>query len=288
MTDESFSSRHGHVQPKPIVHREDLPEWARKVIFGILAKYTTNGVLSEILTSILKPFQEYETNLIWMMENQTDVEATFLRMEWFHVYDVIEAVHSALEYHDENHVDPVYDWNQNPTGEFTEEFRAEPFRLEINRYFVYAGIGWELTDESKVVARGDKNFTQAIEAATAELIETKRPSAAEYLQNAQQALSQRPKPNTGGAVSQATNAIEALLHNITGEAMTLGKYLDRYPTLFHSALKQAIDKLYGYASDVARHGKEGGPQPTPAEARYILTVCAATCTLLAGSNPPKP
>jgi hypothetical protein len=288
MTDESFSARHGHVQPKPIVLREELPEWARKVIFGILKKYTNDKVLSDTLTSILQPFKEYETSLISMMENPTDVEMTFLRLEYFHVYDVIESIHGALQYHDENHVDPVYDWNQNPTGEFTEEFRAEPFRLEMNRYFVYAGIGWELTQDSKIVSRGDENFTQAVAGAKSALIQTGRTIAAEHLHNAERALSERPKANTMGAVAGAASAVEALFHDLSGRPsgkLTLADYLKANPNLLHPALSKALSIIFGYASDEgARHGKEG-TQPTQPGARFMVTTCAAICSLLVETNP---
>jgi hypothetical protein len=55
--------------------------------------------------------------------------------------------------------------------------------------------------------------------------------------------------------------------------------LDKTPTLFHPALKKGLDGIYGYASDVARHGKEGA-EPAREEAEFIVAVCAAACSLL--------
>ena len=82
-----------------------------------------------------------------------------------------------------------------------------------------------------------------------------------------------------------TNAVECLLNDITGEAMTLGKYLDKHPKLLHPSLKKALDGVYGYASDAgARHGKEG-KEPTFDEAQFAVTTCAAVCTLLTATNP---
>ena len=67
--------------------------------------------------------------------------------------------------------------------------------------------------------------------------------------------------------------------------MTLGKYLNKHPLLFHPALKKGIDGVYGYASDEgARHGKEG-TEPTTEEAEFAVAVCAAVCTLLARRHP---
>jgi hypothetical protein len=67
--------------------------------------------------------------------------------------------------------------------------------------------------------------------------------------------------------------------------MTLGKYLDKHPDLFHPSLKKALDGVYGYASDAgARHGKEG-KEPSFDEAQFAVTACAAACTLLTAMNP---
>jgi hypothetical protein len=79
--------------------------------------------------------------------------------------------------------------------------------------------------------------------------------------------------------------VECLFNDITGEAMTLGKYLDKHPKLLHPSLKKALDGVYGYASDAgARHGKES-KEPTFDEAQFAVTTCATVCTLLAATNP---
>ena len=67
--------------------------------------------------------------------------------------------------------------------------------------------------------------------------------------------------------------------------MTLGKYLDKHSTMFHGSLKKALDGVYGYASDAgARHGKEG-QEPSFDEAQFVITTCAAACSLLTALNP---
>src|ERR1035438_6156265 len=69
------------------------------------------------------------------------------------------------------------------------------------------------------------------------------------------------------------------------ESLTLGKYLDRYPKLFHPSLRKALDGIYGFASDAgARHGKEG-VEPSYDEAVFVLSTCAAVCTLLTKQPP---
>ncbi len=136
----------------------------------------------------------------------------------------------------------------------------------------------ELVD-GKVVIRGDEAFEATVKTAVEALEETQRPTAAAHLSFALAALSERPKVNTSGAVCHATNAVECVLGDITGQTMTLRKYLDKNPNLFHAALKQGIDKIYSYASDQARHGKEG-TQPAREDAEFTVAICAAVCTLL--------
>ena len=142
------------------------------------------------------------------------------------------------------------------------------------------GIGWQLLD-GKIAARGDETFEGTVKTAVAALAADAKPTVAEHLQFAIAALSARPKADTSGAVAHATSAVECVLGEITGEAMTLGKYLDKYPDLFHPALKKGLDGIYGYASEEgARHGKEG-TEPAREDAEFAVAVCAAICTLLA-------
>ena len=141
--------------------------------------------------------------------------------------------------------------------------------------------------DGQIVARGDEGFQEAIKTARSELQGNKRPTAASHIESAVKSLSERPNADTSGAVSRSTNAVECVLHDITGETMTLGKYLDKHPKLFHPAFKKALDGVYGFASDSgARHGKEG-TEPTFAEAQFVVTTCAGACTFLTANHPKK-
>jgi hypothetical protein len=183
--------------------------------------------------------------------------------EWFKVYDVIEAIDHDVRGRAVNFGD---------------------FAKAINQCCVEEGIAWQLIN-GQIVARGDEGFQEAVKTATAHLQGSSRPTAASHIQYAVRALSERPQANTSGAVAHATNAVECLLHDITGQAMTLGGYLDKYSHLFHPALKKALNGVYGYASDAgARHGKEG-TVPSFEEAQFAVTTCAAACTLLTAMNP---
>jgi hypothetical protein len=160
------------------------------------------------------------------------------------------------------------------------------FGAAINEALVSQNIGWQLDGNGQVVTRGDEAFERTTKSAVAVLEGNAKPTAAGHLRSAISALSERPKANTSGAVAQATSAVECVLGEITGgKGMSLGKYLDKHPKLFHPALKKGLDGIYGYASsEGARHGVEG-TEPSRDEADFAVAVCAAVCTLLTQRHP---
>jgi hypothetical protein len=249
-----------------------------------------------------KMFDPYRTGRRFYIQVNPVADMSALR--WYELYSLIE--HIAEELIDDDTgtlmrsspelstpLPPPFDGMMasskvdGPSYGPDQELRAARFGRAINDFFVHEGIGWQLDGEGKVVTRGDENFTESVEGAISLLDATERPTAAQHLRSSRQALSQRPIPNTAGAVAQATSAVECVLHDITGKSMTLGKYLSAFPNLFHPALRKGLDGIYGYASDEgARHGKEG-TQPTPEDARFVVATCSSICTLLAETSPQK-
>jgi len=241
--------------------REDAPESIRVVALDKASSLGLSGhTIRDIVCTALRKRPDpnnWSSGNVW-----SEAEWLFYGCEWFKVYDIIEGFAKALEKND-----------------FTGEFPKA-----INECCLEEGIGWQLV-KGQIVARGDEGFQEAVKTAASQLQQNQRPTAASHIQSAVKALSVRPKANTPGAVAHATSAVECLLHDITGQAMTLGGYLDKYPQLFHPALKKALNGVYGYASDAgARHGKEG-KEPSFDEAQFAVTTCAATCTLLTAMNP---
>lgn len=267
----SFSRRHGYFgRAKEITVREEAPENLRYVVLQT-ARDLEWGPSS--LRSIICPVLRIPPDASnWSEYPNIDQEVRWLMDEcpWFKVYDIIEAIYRAMVKHDQRR--------------FNDPGDAGNFTKALNDFFVEEGIGWQLID-GQIVARGDEGFQEAVKIAATQLVENERPTAASHIGFAVKALSERPGPNTPGAVAHATSAVECVLNDITGEVMTLGKYLDKHPGLFHPALKKSLDGLYGYASDAgARHGKEG-KEPTFAEAQFAVTTCAAACSLLTAANP---
>jgi hypothetical protein len=275
---QPFSERHGHIQVKQIIYRDDLPAKCRSPIFTILKRYA-NSILWERIQYMFgdpyaalspsQPIPASQASHYDLIEAQRFLQ----RCPWFQVYDVIEDIFKQLDFYEEIRSDP------------DEELRAYPFQDEINAYFMHTGIGWQLLN-GEIVTRSDEAFEGTVKTAVAVLEQARKPTAAGHLRFAITALSARPKANTSGAVAQATNAVECVLGQITGQALTLGAYLDKHRSLFHPALKKGLDGIYGYASDQgARHGKEG-TEPTIEEAEFVVAACAAVCNLLT-RKPPK-
>lgn len=271
-----FSKRHGYDPPKKIAFREELPSERRAPILEILGRYVSEATISEAVKTTFDPYGidglPAQTARLLVHRGESDASVGskrfLLNCPWFRVYDVIEEILTQLDFYEhELRTDPE------------EDPRSGPLQGSLNDYFVYAGIGWQFVD-GKVVARGDEAFESTLNTAVTVLENNSTPTAAGHLRFAIGALSTRPKANTSGAVAHATSAVECVLGEITGTPMTLGKYLDKHPALFHPALKKGLDGVYGYASDEgARHGKEG-TEPSREEAEFAVAVCAAVCTLL--------
>jgi hypothetical protein len=251
----SFSQRRGYARAREIRVREELPPSLRRPLVDIAARRVGSKRLREIVEGVLDPYgtdphRPSEGVLFVSMFGQVDVDLNAVReridrCSWFRVYDIIEALFQVLAHQDQQGGIPV---ECSP--------HAHAFEQEVNNYFLHEGIGWQVI-KGEVVTRGNDAFESTARTALGALAQTGKPTAAKHLQFAIGALSARPIANTSGAVAHATNAVECVLGEITGQAMTLGKYLDKYPGLFHPALKKGLDGIYGYASDEgARHGRK--------------------------------
>jgi hypothetical protein len=276
-----FSQRYGYAdQAKEIIVREELPVELRRPIEKILHRYISETVLNEAAKELSDPYgidpPLVQTVPVEVYREDSDAALVFRRFllncPWFQVYNVVEDVLDQLDFHETERAEP------------DERARFGPLQNDLNDYFVYAGIGWQLVN-GKMVTRGDEAFESTLKTAVTVLEEDTKPTAAGHLKFATSALSARPTANTSGAVAHATSAVECVLGEITGRPMPLGKYLDKHPDLFHPALKKGLDGIYGYASDEgARHGKEG-TQPSREEAEFVVATCAAACTLLTRKHP---
>lgn len=260
-----FSKRHAFsAQPKEITVRKDAPKELRFAFLEttreIARAYQGEYPEKEIRDVVGRTLKKWLDPAVWYYQQVWEqVEHAVYDCEWFRVYDLMESVFAHFQ-----RIAPK---------------AAEEFAERIKDLFVEQGIGWQFVN-GEIVTRGDDAFEGTVKTAVAVLNTEAKPTAAGHLRFALAALSARPQPNTSGAVAHATSAVECVLGEITGQAMTLGKYLDKYPDLFHPALKKGLSGIYGYASDEgARHGKEG-TEPAREDAEFVVATCAAVCALL--------
>jgi len=84
-----------------------------------------------------------------------------------------------------------------------------------------------------------------------------------------------------GAAYHAMGSLECVARDLTGDPKaTLGDILKRYPDLLPKPLDEALSKVWGYASNAARHVVEGR-EISRDEAELLVGLSAAVSTYLA-------
>ena len=271
MTDSgSFSQRHKFAPPKEITVWEDAPAGLRFAVVGTVRDLgwkpsDIRGVLCLALRTAPERSNWSEYPNIW-----DEVTALIEHCEWYRVYDAIEKLSSALLQRDG----------------FGAGDTAQRFANEMNAIFREEGLGWQLVD-GKVIVRGDDAFEAIISTAEQEAKTSGRPVAAENIRLALVCLSERPKPNTRGAAFHAMGALECIARDLVNDPKTtLGEILKRHPKLVPPPLDQALPKLWGYASEEARHITEGRDVSRP-EARLVVGLAAAVSSYLVSKTNPE-
>ena len=259
---QSFSERHELQRPeRDISVRYDAPPELRVAVIQLAKRaglnYSTlRDVVCEVLPVRPNPNNWSETDI------RDEVFSLLENCDWFKVYDVAEAIYDALH------------------KPFPEP--AQPiFRERLNQFFREHGIGWEM-ENGKVRYRGTEPFARMVKGAATDLSNTGRSQAASELAEAVKDISRRPKPDITGAVQHAMAALEATARDVTGQSKpTLGKLVGSLGLT--PPLDAALEKLWGYASNEARHGRED-VKLSPAEAELIVGVSGAVCGYLAKTN----
>ena len=114
--------------------------------------------------------------------------------------------------------------------------------------------------------------------AVAALNQTGRSVAAHEMSEALRDISRRPEPDITGAVQHSWAALEATARHVTADPQVLGQLINRLD--LPKPLDGAVHKLWGYASQQARHGSEGSMIDF-VEAELLVGVAASLCTFLA-------
>jgi hypothetical protein len=243
MAEAPFSRRHGYSgQVQEITIREDAPESLRFFVLSLAERLgLTPSPFRDITCFVLEerpdPSNWSPYPNIW-----GEVEGHVYNCEWFQVYDIIEE---------------IWAYFQKRYEETYEDPKAPEFENELNDFFVRKGIGWKL-EKGAVVTRGAEAFEETVREAQTTLEAGGRPTAAKHIHEALQALSKRPEADLPGAVYHALGCLECVARDVTGlENETLGQILKKHPNMVPSPLNEVLPKIWGYASNEARHVVEG-------------------------------
>jgi hypothetical protein len=255
---QPFSKRNRYSSgAKEITIREDAPENLRYIVLRIAVDLGFRPALPRpVLYRVLRVapdasnWSEYPN--LW-----DEVQWLMNGCDWFKVYDILEALHAKFA-----------------------EAEAARFAKELNEFFIEEGIGWQLIN-GQIVTRGTEAFETLVTEAASALQTSERPTAAKHLHEALQDLSRRPEADLPGAAYHALGSLECVARDLTGDPKaTLGDILKRYPGLLPKPLDEALSKVWGYASNEARHVVEGrGINRDEAELLVGLSATAVTYLL---------
>jgi hypothetical protein len=253
---QNFSDRYGFKPAEPeITIREDAPDDLRFAVAQIAVNAGMRpSQIRDVVCTVLfvapdrNNWSDYPN--IW-----DEVQWLLEKCDWFKVYDIAERLHRNLHYQE-----------------------ADQFRDELNRFFREKGIGWELKDHEGIVFRGSAPFTAATANAVEALEATGRTNAATEVREALRDISRRPEPDRTGAIQHSIAALECVARDIANEPrLTLGRLVPRLG--LPRPLDEAVEKLWGFASDRARHIREG-QQLTDDEAELVVSVACAVSIFL--------
>lgn len=263
MSNERFSQRHGFGPVETDISiRDDAPDKVRAALLKIaqgelgLRPVLLRDVLCTVLRTVPDRSNWTEYPNVWE-ECQTLIEGA----PWYRVYDFVEALYRGI-------------------GDTSESNPAERWAELVNEYFVEVGVGWRLVN-GQLERRGAEGFETSVDTARVALESAGLPTAKREIHEAMRDLSRRPNPDLTGAIHHAMAALECTAREASGDSKgTLGEIIKRYPGLLPKPLDDAITKMWGYSSEMARHVLEGRT-PAQAEAELVVGVAAAACSYLA-------
>jgi hypothetical protein len=168
-----------------------------------------------------------------------EVQCLLAQAEWFRVYDFIELIIQRLG------------------GRVNPEVKT--FTDKLNDAFRRKGVAWQLVD-GRLETRGEESFEKSVRTAITLTQESGRMVAERELHEALLDLSKRSNPDITGAIQHAMAALECVARDVTGDQnATLGELIKRNPGLLPTPLDKGVEKIWGYASDQARHVREWRP-----------------------------
>jgi hypothetical protein len=120
----------------------------------------------------------------------------------------------------------------------------------------------------------------SVEEAASELAQIGKATTEGELREAMSDLARTPEPDLTGAVQHALAALECIAREHCGDTATMGKLIERYPGLFPKPLDASVEKVWGFASEMGRHIREGR-LPKREEVELLVGLSAVWCAYIA-------
>lgn len=253
-----FSARFGFRGPDAEISiREDAPQRVRDAIAMLAPAFDLGpGTMRDLLCEILLKRPDRNN---WSAGNiEYEVHGLIDEAPWFKIYDLVERMYVEIG-----------------KGDFTGKQPSE-FEERVNLTFRELGVGWKL-EQGRLVARGSEAFTLATGEAVAHMRQSGAPTAAGEIHEALKDISRRPIADVTGAIQHAMAALECVAREVDGSTDTLGVIVRRLG--LPKPLDQALEKLWGFASEQGRHLIEGR-EPRFEEAELVVTVASSVSSYL--------
>lgn len=263
----SFSERYGFVKVSDAIQIGSINTDTRTAIWSLLyvnffklnhVVYDNEALMNHILVGHLNfPADElpyYERDLTNKRSFLTMMKFSFMRDEWYFVFDIIEQVLLIGADHYKIYLSD-----------------------QINSVFRKYNLGYTLIN-GLITPISNETEVDSIQNA---INNSGNASSSQHLKRALELMVDREQPDYRNSIKESISAIESLCKNITGDDKgTLGKCLIQVEKkhYIHPAMKQAFSQLFGYASDQSgiRHSlKDGEQEPTLEDARFMLIACSA-------------
>lgn len=268
----SFSERYGY-QKKRILSPEDMPSELRNRLWNIIKQVIESypnsqkeWMIEEIWDEFFKKdLDEIKISVVFPLSFAFNkIKDLFLLLEWYKVYDFIEFLLQKMKIKEDIYL---------PSSKEKISI-CEGFINEINRIFEEEGAPYKIID-CCVTPITSQLEIEEIERALK--IGDKYYPVKKHLSKGIELFSKRPNPDYLNSIKEAISAVEALTRIITGkENATLGEVINSLN--IHPALKEAVKKLYGWASDEGgiRHAEKSiSSQINQEEACFALVICSS-------------
>jgi hypothetical protein len=263
----SFSDRIGITKAKSILQIETMDDDLRKGLwqacsesyFNAGSDYDYDQLFHAIMDRVYVDFFKETTDIIpyGYKAGIGAIRGWFFSAEWWQVYNFLEFL--------------IYEFAGPP---FVE---AGVFSERVSFFLEREKSGYRILQSQFVPITDKVELTAVSEAAN---LGSKFSGAREHIRSAIALFSQKPQPDYRNSIKESISAVESTARIVTGNPKaTLGDALKAMNSklALHSALREGMNKLYGYTSDEGgiRHALLEESNVEEAEAKFMMVACSA-------------